>query len=470
MRIKLRYKLFIVFLITSLMVLGLIVVKRYYAFLTFADYINKVELAKLGELKEWLMTEYKEQQGWESLKSNPRRWRAILIATFLDMAPSPPPPSSLEPAPPPPHTDDPFRIGPRVALFDEQKDLIAGNPAPFEAEALEPIQVDGETVGWIGIRKREHLSSPLELAFLEQQYRLFYLLGIGILALVALVSFLLSRHILVPIKELMDGTEALVSRQFKTRIRVRSSDELGQLASNFNVMAQHLEKYEEMRQQWISDISHELRTPLSILRGEIEALQDGVREVSGQTLGSLHSEVMRLSKLVDDLHQLSLAESQGIALRKDPVKPLHLLEETLRSFRTRLGTRKINVALDLGEDGHATIAGDPERLGQLFCNILENTLRYADSPGTLRIWANHGRERLMIYFEDSGPGVPKESLGRLFDRLYRVDRSRSRALGGSGLGLAICRQIVEGHGGEISAANSALGGLRIKIAFPRILN
>jgi two-component system sensor histidine kinase BaeS len=182
----------------------------------------------------------------------------------------------------------------------------------------------------------------------------------------------------------------------------------------------------------------------------------------------LHFEALRLGKLVDDLYQLSLADSQDIALRKDPVKPWRILKETLESFRTQLAQRGIAIELDLEEDENTTIAGDAERLTQLFSNILENTLRYVDFPGTLRIRGNHTENLLTIYFEDSGPGVPRESLGRLFDRLYRVDRSRSRALGGSGLGLAICRQIVEGHGGRISADNSRSGGLSIRIEFPRI--
>ena len=458
------------------MIVVSITVMQYYAALEFADYINGVKQAKLDEHAKHLATEYRTHQGWESLKNNPDRWRAILIASLLDIAPpqlpphhmSQPPPHHMFPPPPPHMPQPPAPPLHWLSLYDKQKHLVIGNPAPLEEQMLRAIEVDGKTVGWIGIRQTGGLSGPLEAGFLEKQYKLFALAGIGILVLTALVTFFLSRHILVPIRQLADGTRALISRRFKTRIKVRSTDELGQLASDFNIMAQQLEKYEQMRQQWISDISHELRTPLSILRGEIEALQDGIRETTEQSLDSLYAEVVSLGRLVEDLHLLSLADSQDLVLKKDPVKPLRILKQTLNSFQTRLNQRKIDIQLALGEDGDITMAGDSDRLTQLFSNILENTLRYADSPATLRVSEKHTKTSLTINFEDSGPGVPTVSLERLFDRLYRVDKSRSRALAGSGLGLSICKHIVEGHGGEIDAAKSPLGGLWVKIEFPLI--
>jgi two-component system sensor histidine kinase BaeS len=154
------------------------------------------------------------------------------------------------------------------------------------------------------------------MAFLKQQARAFYMVGTIILALAALVAFLLSRHLLAPVQQLIKGTRRLTSRKFDTRINVSTTDELGQLAEDFNQMAQTLEKYEQLRQQWISDIAHELRTPLSILRGEIEALQDGIREASPERLDSLHGEVVHMSRIVSNLHDLSLAESAALHFKK----------------------------------------------------------------------------------------------------------------------------------------------------------
>jgi two-component system sensor histidine kinase BaeS len=221
-----------------------------------------------------------------------------------------------------------------------------------------------------------------------------------------------------------------------------------------------------MRRQWISDIAHELRTPLSILSGEVEALQDGVREVSPDALESLRSEARHLSKIVNDLHELSLADAGVLSIKKEPLDPVPVLNETLRHFRTRLEENQITVENSVKNDPSITVMGDADRLQQLFSNVLENTLRYADSPGTLKIRQDRTANRLAFIFEDSGPGVPEETLARLFDRLYRVDQSRSRTQGGSGLGLSICKSIVNALGGEIRAARAASGGLRIEIELP----
>jgi two-component system sensor histidine kinase BaeS len=306
----------------------------------------------------------------------------------------------------------------------------------------------------------------MALRFLKQQSQTFYLIGAGILLLAAIVAFFLSKHLLAPIRQLTAGTQALTSLKFDTRIAVHTGDELGQLAADFNAMAKTLGKYEQMRKQWISDISHELRTPLAILRGEIEAMQDGVRDVNRQTLDSLHAEALHIGKIVDDLHELSLADTGILHLNKKPVDPIQVLKDSLNLFRTRLKQAQIKIQEDLETDRTITLTADAYRLAQLYANLLENTLRYTDSPGTLKISQVCNENVVTLVFEDSGPGVPEASVGRLFDRLYRVDDSRTRAKGGSGLGLSICKTIVESHGGKITAANSPVGGLRIRIEFP----
>jgi two-component system sensor histidine kinase BaeS len=306
----------------------------------------------------------------------------------------------------------------------------------------------------------------LVAAFLRRQTKGFYLIGGPILLLVAIVAFFLSEHFLSPIKQLTTGTEALTSRKFETRIDVQSKDELGQLASDFNTMAQTLKKYEKMRQQWISDISHELRTPLAILQGEIEALQDGVRAINSKALASLQSEVVQLNKIVDDLHMLTSADSRGLNIKMVPVKPLQILRRAVDLNKTRLEQKNIEVKFALDADENTVVIGDADYLTRLFLNLTENSLRYTDPPGKLKILGRTASDTLTICFEDSAPGVPQNSLRYLFDRLYRVDKSRSRELGGSGLGLSICKQIVEIHGGNILAANGALGGLAITIELP----
>ncbi len=490
---KLALKIFLAFLLTSVLVVVLMVATmRFYVARNFSDYLNKTALERLDPLAAALAAEYETQNGWRRFMAGPGRWREILISALPlvdrdrfgapggeepaiggEDAGTGPPPKEARPvrereAPSQRLAGRIVRLAQRICLFDERQRQIAGGRTdePADNFTLRPIAVDGRTVGWLGLHKRERFSSPLDTEFIREQSLALYLIGGGILVLAAIASFLLARHFLAPVRQIAQGTRALAEFRFDTRIDVHTRDELGQLAADFNRMAATLKQYETLRRQWVSDISHELRTPLAILRGEIEALQDGVRPPSAANLESLHAEALRLGKLVEDLHLLSLADSESLLAQYQPVKPVAILTETLAQFETRLEAAGIGVRFVPQGDAPVTVMGDGGRLAQLFANLLENTLRYADAPGGLTIDARHDEHRLTLAFEDSGPGVPAEALPRLFDRLYRVDRSRSRALGGSGLGLAICKQIVESHGGSIRAVHAPTGGLRIEIVLP----
>ncbi|MEI6262598.1 MAG: ATP-binding protein [Deltaproteobacteria bacterium] len=521
MRLNLSIKFFIAFLVTSFtIVVVMIVAMQFYAYQSFSDYIHKVEAIRLSELTPVMIREYQDSKGWDRLRDNSERWKELLrprgSAAYSEKAPLMPSgfeshvkPSQLPPPrerrgedrpdrrrgfpetdalrdgqgerPPPddrdagrrPPRDDRdrddrpiFGIEHRLALFDAQKGHVVGR-AEFTADhTLQEIAVNGETVGWLGLRNEDSLSDPLDIAFLKQQSRIFYIVGAIALVLAAVVAFLLSRHLLAPVQQLINGARSLTSRKFDTRINVNSSDELGQLAVDFNLMAQTLEQYEQLRQQWISDIAHELRTPLSILRGEIEALQDGIREASSHRLESLHDEVVHISKIVNNLHDLSLAESAALRIKREPVNLALAVRTCLNKFQGMFNRRGIVIVDELGDTETITIHGDKDRLMQVFSNLLENTLRYTDSPGCLTVRNICATSSVLLLFADTKPTVPTEALNRLFDRLYRVDQSRSRAHGGSGLGLSICKTIIEAHDGTITAQHAATGGLQIEIMLP----
>jgi two-component system sensor histidine kinase BaeS len=482
MKFKLSYKIFAAFTLTSLLVVVLMVgLIRFYVARNFVDYANKSLLERYSDVATALAAEYQTHRGWQALMDNPGRWQEILKSSL--------PRRDFELRRPILQTPEvenqganrsdqelPFprngrriqRLARRLVLFDADKQHIAGGRArvSYDGYTLQAISVDDQTVGWLGLHKRENLTNPLAVGFLKQQSQMLYFIGGGILVLAAIVALLLSRHLLTPVRKLAAGTRTLASRHFDTRIDVESKDELGQLAADFNTMAQTLEEYERMRRQWISDIAHELRTPLSILHGEIEALKDGVRQVNSDTLDSLYSEAMHLNKIVSDLHELSLADTGALSIQKVPVDAVAVLNETLGHFKQGFSENQITIENNLESHPPISVIGDGDRLKQLFSNLLENTLRYADAPGTLKIGQGHTGNRLILFFEDSGPGVPKGELGRLFDRLYRVDRSRSRTRGGSGLGLSICKSIVTALGGEIRAVNGNSGGLRIEVELP----
>jgi two-component system sensor histidine kinase BaeS len=477
---KLAYKLFFAILATSLISIVVMVgVMHYVSVRNFEAFLDRMEMERLNEVAERLGSAYRENGGWGFLTRDAGSFNAMLRPGLPGMHHRMRQPGPVRPerSPMPGMPDAaPERgrmppAGPRrfmeqkAALFDAQRRLVAGKALITKDHVLKEIRVDGRIVGWLALDRGVRPPDPLKEKFLSQQLGEFLVTGGAVLILAALVSLLLSRHVLRPVGQLAKGARALASRRFDARIDVRSRDELGQLADDFNRMAGTLEQYEELRKQWISDISHELRTPIAVLRGEIEAMQDGVRPVTCENIESLHAEAVLLGKLVDDLHDLSMADAGMLSLKMEPVDVAKVLEETMGMFHARFSQAALAVHHARGPGG-LIVEGDSGRLVQVFSNILENTLRYTQPPGRLEIRCESTGSEAHVIFDDTGPGVPEESLDRLFDRLFRVDPSRSRRYGGSGLGLAICRNIVESHGGQIRAGNSGIGGLRIEIMLP----
>jgi len=205
--------------------------------------------------------------------------------------------------------------------------------------------------------------------------------------------------------------------------------------------------------------------PLAILGGEIEAIQDGLQDLSYESIGSLQVEVFRLNRLVDDLYQLALSDVGALAYRKSDVNLADILCEAIDRARPKLAERSLTLTALLPQDPVFVFA-DAERLAQLFDNLLENSQKYTDAGGTIDVSLESDAGCVTVNIRDSGPGVTEEERGKLFDRLYRVEGSRSRTSGGAGLGLAICRNIVEAHEGAIEVLHSPLGGVWMRITLP----
>lgn len=511
MQIAFRHKMFLAFLLNSAaIIVCMLLIGNYYGQRHFKGYLARVEAQRVTKLCETLADQYKRQGSWEGVLKDHKR--AIQFGCSgpgwaLGLFAGPPPPGNnpRAPGPVPPPFDRNFQAGPppgpplggqpgpppgpviggqpgppplfpggtplpALALFDANMRSVAprGGLASADNYRLRPVKVNEKVVGWVGLRKFGGFKPPthhLDVEFMKRQAQTFYATGLCVLILGSFLTLVLSRRLLAPVRELERGIKAIGSRRFDTRISIGSKDELGRLAEGFNAMAQDLGKHQQTQQQWIADISHELRTPLAILRGEIEAMQDGVRAVTERGLESLHQEVLHLSRIVNDLHELSLIESATFDCKVSVLDPVSILQETVELFRPRLEV--CGLGLDLQKSGYEGILvlADPDRLEQLFSNILENTLRYTEVPGSLKVSHAIEGEQLFVTFEDSGPGVPEKSLPFLFDRLYRVDRARTRKNGGSGLGLSICKSIIESVSGSIEASNSSSGGLKIVISF-----
>jgi two-component system sensor histidine kinase BaeS len=261
------------------------------------------------------------------------------------------------------------------------------------------------------------------------------------------------------------ATHRLAAGQYSTRVPITNRDELGQLARDFNQLASALEDTERSRRIFLADISHELRTPLAVLQGEMEALEDGLHSLTAESIKSLQAEVATLNKLIDDLYQLSLADIGALDYRMTTMDIAGLLGLTAGAFRERFAIDGIQLNTDI-PDEMVLMRGDPERLTQVFNNLFENSARYIDPGGELRVRVLRQNDGIHVDFMDSAPGVPEEMLSRLSERLFRVEGSRNRASGGAGLGLSLCRSIVEAHNGKMDFKLSPLGGLWIQIIFP----
>jgi two-component system sensor histidine kinase BaeS len=356
----------------------------------------------------------------------------------------------------------------RLMLFDAAgKALIlypGGRESDAESATKLPIRVDGRTVGYLGYVPRLQRVESLESITRQQQADRIQVIGLGMLAAVLIIAWMVANWLSRRLKVLGLGATALARGDYSTRIPVQGHDELARLAGDFNHLAQALAAAQRGRQQWIADIAHELRTPLTALRAEIEAVQDGVRPLTPASIASVAQEVQRLTRLVEDLRLLTLSDLGALTYRKEPLELDEVIADAVAAGRAAIEQQSLDLQLQL-QDG-VVVDADADRLAQVFSNLLQNTLRYTSSPAILRVsLATEGREA-RIDWEDSAPGVGDEDLTRLTERLYRVDASRSSSSGGSGLGLAIVQAIVDAHGGRMQAAHSSLGGLRWRIWLP----
>ncbi len=478
MKLGIKYRLFLAFLLaTCTLVACMFIVMKMSFDRGFLGYINNLEQARIERLADNLQTAYADHGNWNFLLNNPAAWFRLLAQTLPEEHRAHRPFRVLEER----LKDDPGRdswpprrmmrrfphqFEWRVVLLDADRELIFG-PRSFSAKIdLRPIEVAGQAVGYLGVTPPRHVADPLQLRFVEKQRKSFALIALVMAAAAALLSIPLAQRMVKRITALAAATHRLAAGQYDTRVSADATDELGQLARDFNTLARTLERNEQSRRQWVADISHELRTPLAVLRGEIEALQDGVRPQTPQSLAVLHGEVMHLSRLVDDLYQLSLADIGALSYRKEPTDLGEALTRALDPFRGEFEARGIRLTSEIPVEPPIIIQADGPRLHQLFSNLLENSLRYTDPGGELRIRLTADGNRAAVHFEDSAPGVPEDKLERLFDRLFRVEGSRSRATGGAGLGLAMCRNIVDAHDGTIAARPSSMGGLWVEVLMP----
>jgi len=454
---RLFWKLFLLQVLAVAAVLaGVLAVSRAYTVRGFAEFLEERDHERVEQLAERFEEALEDgddlDRAWDSIPALRERPQRRL---------RPPPPDTG------PHGHGRIvmrRFGaPPLQLQDAQGNYLRGD-ADLPAEALqrEPIKFGDEVVGYLAWpRAPRH---PQQLEFAHQQLK--HILWIAPIALLVAAAFaaLITGIIVRPIRQLSAGTGALARREFGTRLPEDRRDELGELAADFNRLAAALEGYDLRQRQWLADISHELRTPLAVLRGELEAVLDGLRTADAGTMRSLRQEVGRLERLIDDLRLVASADTATLRLNLAEADVGELVQQAARRFRERLAARGFELKTAI--EPHLAARVDAQRLEQVLANLLENAIQHAAPPGPVSLAARREGAQVLISVADGGPGVPAESLPRLFDRLYRVESSRTRATGGAGLGLSICKSIVEAHGGTIEVRASAAGGLEVRIALP----
>ena len=280
----------------------------------------------------------------------------------------------------------------------------------------------------------------------------------GAAVLVAvLISLLLSRSILHPLRDMMQASQRIAEGHYDERVRAGGADELGQLAERFNRMAEKLHQVESMRRQLIGDVSHELRTPLTAIKGSMEGLMDGILPANDETYQQIHQEADRLNRLVDDLQELSRVEAGAYELDLRPTQIAPMVETLAKRFRQQFDAKRVGLDLNLPADLPPILA-DEHRILQVLTNLTGNALQYTPAGGTVAISAKRTNGNVRITVHDTGAGIAPEHLSHLFDRFYRVDKSRSRAAGGgSGIGLTIAKYLVEAHGGDIHVESEGAG-------------
>lgn len=487
-RISIGQRLFISVLLAILGVVATaIVLMRQNVTRSAGEYALNIELGRLDGLSRALATRY-ASAGWTFLPAGSADRRNWVVSEMdrlaqlreggtdgLKLAPAPPsppnPPNLPGPdglrGPPPPTPPDGLGFERRVTLQDAAGAYLAGRPVGTETSARRRILQNGAVIGYLLISQPPQPADALASAFLAQLSSSLWTIGAVSIVLSAIAAMLLAANFRQPIDRLAQGARALADGRFDVRLAQDRGDELGDLAASFNALASRLDAAEGERRKWVADTSHELRTPLSVLRAQLEAIQDGVRAADPATLASMLRQVLSLNTLIDDLYalaRLDVGVPDYVFTRLDVAA---LAREQAQAFAAKFA--QAGLALEIGPlPTGAQAAADAEALRQVLANVLENSCRYTSAGGVVQLHGSMDAAQVHIVVDDSAPGVTPADLAHLGQRFFRVDGSRSRALGGAGLGLALSQRIVAQHQGTLRFDHAPQGGLRVTISLPRV--
>ncbi len=356
-------------------------------------------------------------------------------------------------------------------IYATAHDLIGQKRNIASFQSVIPIVVQGETRGYLALEEPslDNISPRQPRLLLEGLSTM--LVTIGLMGGVVGVFFgvLMSRSLTAPLRRLAEAARAIGAQNFSRRVKVEGTIEVAEMARAFNEMASALEQTETLRRNLVADVAHELRTPLTVLQGNLMAILDDVYPMDKPEVGRLYDQTRLLSRLVNDLHELSQAEAKQLPLNLLPVQVDELVNSTAAKFESLADAVGVTLKVDI-QPNLPLLMADSGRLSQVLHNLLNNALVHTPQGGQITIRTEHIGNLLRLSVKDTGDGISSEHLPYIFERFYRVDASRNRDTGGTGLGLAIVKAIIEAHGGHIKATSDGkLGqGSTFTVEFPLI--
>lgn len=358
-------------------------------------------------------------------------------------------------------------VGPDgMIIFSPQVRQIGQQISARDLEKALALVSDGETIGWLLLETglRVWVPDAAETLFLRNLTAASLLSALVAVLLALALGSLLAYTLTRSLRELTEATVEIADGKLGKQVKVRTQDELGELAASFNKMSKDLERATQARRQMTADIAHDLRSPLSVLTGYSEALSDGKLVGDPEIYQILNQETRHLGRLIDDLRTLSLADSGELPLLLQPIAPAELLTRAANAHRVQADTCQITFTVD-AEPGLPEIRVDVERMAQVLGNLLRNALRYTPQGGKIMLSARRVGEQICLAVSDNGVGITPQDLPYIFDRSYRGDQARQSVEGETGLGLAIVRSLVEAQGGVIEVESQVGSGSTFKVLF-----
>jgi two-component system OmpR family sensor kinase/two-component system sensor histidine kinase BaeS len=352
-----------------------------------------------------------------------------------------------------------------IIVYDERDDRVGGTLTVDEQANALPIVVNGKTVGILVVVVPGDGNIPSAAQqFLDQLRSTLLIVALVVGSLGILLGFIISRALTAPLSQLALAARALAARDWKHRVKVSGTDEVAQVGRAFNDMASELERIEIVRHNLVADIAHELRTPLTVMQGNLQAMLDEVYPLERSEIATLYDEARFLTRLVDDLRELSLADAGQLPLKRQALDVAPILRTVATHFSLAAQAQNVQLAVNIDET-LPLVCADADRLAQVLRNLLANALHHTPSGGHIQI-TTASRAHLCISVSDTGKGIAADDLAHVFERFYRVEKARTRAQSSTGLGLAICKAWIEAMGGEVGAESVMGQGSRFWFTLP----